>query len=356
MKAKFGAIITDGRGKLGGKVFSKNHYGIYEKIKVTPTNPASPYSALIRANHKSIVLAWELLTDSDRYTWNAGTKNFPQKNTFGDTVYLSGFALFLKLNINRLLLNQSIINTCPAITKNTNISDASCEVREIDNTVMLTFSPPCPADFNYKVYASASLSPGISYSNKRFKLIAKLTSLDLSTFDLSTAYNTRFGNVGSLGKKVFFKIIPTEIATGHECEPFIFSTIILNSLTMLKAEFTYNAANLVNGNVITLIPSPGPGKVITVINGVIQLNVNTTPYTGTGLSVVLKYQGASGTTPFINTTTITRTFSTTVFGATTNNIVGDMSNLPITSTVIGTPSSGDSTIKVTIYYEIANTI
>jgi hypothetical protein len=162
--------------------------------------------------------------------------------------------------------------------------------------------------------------------------------------------------VGSLGKKVFFKIIPTEIATGHECEPFIFSTIILNSLTMLKAEFTYNAANLVNGNVITLIPSPGPGKVITVINGVIQLNVNTTPYTGTGLSVVLKYQGASGTTPFINTTTITRTFSTTVFGATTNNIVGDMSNLPITSTVIGTPSSGDSTIKVTIYYEIANTI
>lgn len=355
MKAKFGAIITDGRGKLGGKVFSKNHYGIYEKIKVTPTNPASPYSALIRANHKSIVLAWELLTDSDRYTWNAGTKNFPQKNTFGDTVYLSGFALFLKLNINRLLLNQSIINTCPTITKNTNISSASCEVRNIDNTVMLTFSPPCTAEFNYKIYASANLSPGISYSNKRFKLIAKLTSLDLSTFDLSTAYNTRFGSVGTTGQKVFFKIVPTEIATGHECEPFIFSTIILNSLDMLKASFDLNVSNLVNGFSAELIPSPGPGKCIVIMAGIEQIKINTTPFTGSGVTVAARYNGASGSNALCTNAFVIKTVNTTTFIATVNQIVGDMSNTSITINVIGTPVPGDSTIHIEFYYIIANT-
>lgn len=38
-KIKFGMMMTDARGKLGGQVFSKNRSGSYVRTKVTPVNP-----------------------------------------------------------------------------------------------------------------------------------------------------------------------------------------------------------------------------------------------------------------------------------------------------------------------------
>ena len=38
-KIKFGMMMTDARGKLGGQVFSKNKGGAYVRTKVTPSNP-----------------------------------------------------------------------------------------------------------------------------------------------------------------------------------------------------------------------------------------------------------------------------------------------------------------------------
>jgi hypothetical protein len=41
MKMKFGAIVTEGRGKIGGHVASKNKSGAYLRTKVTPVNRQS---------------------------------------------------------------------------------------------------------------------------------------------------------------------------------------------------------------------------------------------------------------------------------------------------------------------------
>ena len=39
MKIKFGSEVVDGRGKIGGHVYSKNKGGAYKRTKVTPSNP-----------------------------------------------------------------------------------------------------------------------------------------------------------------------------------------------------------------------------------------------------------------------------------------------------------------------------
>jgi len=48
MKTLFGAIVVDGRGKLGGHVASKNRHGSYLELS-SPSQPASQYSANVRA-------------------------------------------------------------------------------------------------------------------------------------------------------------------------------------------------------------------------------------------------------------------------------------------------------------------
>ncbi len=350
MKAKFGAIVVDGRGKLGGKVFSRNRYGSYEKIKVTPTNPESAYSAQVRANYKTIVQTWSTLTDIQRASFNSGTKQFPQKNTFGDIHFLSGFGLYVSFNINRLLLSQSLLVSCPSPTTSHFIQSANVEAREIDNTVTLNFSPLCPAGYVYKINATTSLSPGINYSNRRFKLLGFINSSDTSPFDLSSLYIARFGNVGNAGQKIFFKISAIEISSGIESQPYIFSTIILNSLDMLKASVTINSSNFINGAIIPLVVNTNPTKLITVISCVQKIKPSDSPFTGTGMTVYLRFTGATGVGPLISNANIIRTTAFSSFVASVNTVAASMAGINLNLEIVGTPSGGNSEIIVDVYY------
>jgi hypothetical protein len=352
MKAKFGAIVTDGRGKLGGSVFSKNRYGLYEKTKVTPLNTPSAYKSIIKNNHKTVVSAWSNLTDAERQSWNSGTYNFPQKNTFSDTCYLSGYALFLKLNLNRLLLSQSLLHNCPTVKGISNIISASFEARYIDNTLILTYSPLCPAGFIYKVHATPPVSAGISYSNRRFKLIGLIQSTDISPLDLSAWYLTRYPEISPVGSKIFLKITPIEIATGIESQPFIIHSLILNSLDMLKSSTTFSASDMVAGTVKELIPAPGPNKIIVIVAAVQKIIIQSTPYRGSGMSLVTRYAGATGLGACVTNATIIRTTDTTTYDLSVVPSSSDMANVALTCTVFGTPTAGDSLIKLDYYYMI----
>jgi photosystem II stability/assembly factor-like uncharacterized protein len=262
MKAKFGAIVTDGRGKLGGSVFSKNRYGLYEKSKVTPINTPSAYKSIIKNNHKTVVSAWSNLTDAERQSWNSGTYNFPQKNTFSDTCYLSGYALFLKLNLNRLILSQSLINVCPVKYLSVNIVSINISIRNDIPFLYISFSPNIPAGFAYKLYATASLSPGINYSNRRFKLIGIIQPTSSSTIDITSIYNSRYGSIGSTGQKIFIKLIPVEIASGIEMQSLSATGFIKNINNFSIGLNWYTVAQLDSGGFIYSLCDVGNGIVL----------------------------------------------------------------------------------------------
>ena len=86
MKAKFGAIVVDGRGKIGGHVATKNKSGSYFRTKVTPVNPQSASQNSVRSRLATRAQAWKGLTAAQRTSWNAAVNDFQRTNIFGDTV------------------------------------------------------------------------------------------------------------------------------------------------------------------------------------------------------------------------------------------------------------------------------
>jgi len=46
MKIKFGSIVVNGSGKLGGHVYSSNRGGNYVRTLATPSNPQTPAQQL----------------------------------------------------------------------------------------------------------------------------------------------------------------------------------------------------------------------------------------------------------------------------------------------------------------------
>src|SRR3972149_5825724 len=83
MKIKFGSILTDGRGKLGGQVYARNRSGAYVRNKVTPNNPQSGFQSTARARLAGFSEGWRGLTQAQRDAWNAAGPDFPKTNQFG---------------------------------------------------------------------------------------------------------------------------------------------------------------------------------------------------------------------------------------------------------------------------------
>ena len=114
MKIKWGALVTDGRGKLGGHVASKNRSGSYLRTKVTPVNPQTTFQTSIRALFGAISGAWSLLTNIQRATWSDAVEDWQKTDVFGDLKNPSGKNLHQRLNLEAQRQGYPVIQTAPA--------------------------------------------------------------------------------------------------------------------------------------------------------------------------------------------------------------------------------------------------
>ena len=113
-KIKFGMMMTDARGKLGGQVFSKNRAGAYVRTKVTPVNPRTAAQQLSRFILGSLSASWSGLTEVQRRSWNAAVDDWQKTDIFGDLRKPTGKNLFTSLNKELLQSSQSQILLPPA--------------------------------------------------------------------------------------------------------------------------------------------------------------------------------------------------------------------------------------------------
>lgn len=201
MKLKFGAIVTDGRGKLGGHVFSKNASGAYMRTKVTPTNPQTASQSGVRALFSSISTAWSGLTLNQIASWNEAVPQWTSTNIFGDLKKPTGKALFQRLNNQAQIANFPPLTSPPAkvALPDAVISAVPIGVAagELDLTGMDT-----AATTAVMVFASAPVSAGTNNVKSKMRLIYTSLGNAYSNTDAFDAYEDKFGAL-ALGQNVF---------------------------------------------------------------------------------------------------------------------------------------------------------
>jgi len=222
---KWGALVVDGRGKIGGHVASKNRGGAYLRQKVTPTNPQTSYQAAVRNRLSGIATGWRGLTAAQRAAWNAAVLAFSKTDVFGDLKTPTGSALYQRLNNNLVTCGQSQISDPPIPQDVFAFTSFSAAVVTGTPAVNLTFTDAIPAGTYVKLFATAPVSPGISFVKSEYRLIDILTNADTSVHDAIAEYVAKFGSVGSTGQKLFFKIVPVNGTSGQEGVPLSTSAI-----------------------------------------------------------------------------------------------------------------------------------
>ena len=227
MKAKFGAIVVDGRGKLGGHVASKNRAGSYFRTKVTPTNPNTAAQVLARSRLATLSVAWAGLTDAQRAAWNNATELWKSTNIFGDLKNPSGFNLYQRLNNSLAQVGVAAQATPPqpaAIGAWTTFSF----IPDNTGTMVLTFAPtPVPAGYAVLIDGTAPCSPGIKNANARFRRITSLAAAVATGVDIQAAYLTKFGSIAPIGDRIFLRAKYINIATGQVGLPVEATAVIV---------------------------------------------------------------------------------------------------------------------------------
>ena len=226
MKMKFGALVTDGRGKIGGHVASKNRYGAYLRTKVTPTNPGSTAQVTVRNRLSALSTAWRALTPAQRAAWNAAVGDYSRTDIFGDIRNPSGFNLHQRLNNNLVNIGKSAITSPPLPEAVDAFATFSVAAAEGAQTVTLTYTPAIAADHSVLVFGTTAISPGVSFVKSEFRQFDVIVTADASPFAISTEYIAKFGVVGAAGMKIFIQMVQVNWATGQAGLPIQASCII----------------------------------------------------------------------------------------------------------------------------------
>lgn len=194
MKIKWGALVVDGRGKLGGHVASQNKGGSYLRTKVTPSNPQTTFQTDVRVLFGSISQAWSGLGASVIAAWNTAVDEWKSTNIFGDLKQPSGKALFQRLN------NQAQVSGYPAVTsppaKLPMVEGVISQfVIDLADSQIYATGAYAGADARIVYFASPKVSEGTSFIKNQMRQIYSSVANAPVLETIFSNYEARFGAV-----------------------------------------------------------------------------------------------------------------------------------------------------------------
>lgn len=216
-------MMTDGRGKLGGQVASKNRSGAYVRTKVTPVNPQSLAQSGVRANFSAVSALWRGLTDANRASWNEAVDNWQRTDIFGDLKTPSGFNLFMRLctPLQNAFGDVIIGSYAPTPVEMPALSVVTADYAVGPNTLTLATDVANDLDLDqyvYNIYATAPQSAGKSYVKNAFRLIGWVEA-DAASRDIADLYTDKFGALPE-DANVRIRVQALSRATGQLGVPF----------------------------------------------------------------------------------------------------------------------------------------
>lgn len=207
MKIKWGAIVVDGRGKLGGHVAAQNRAGSYLRTKVTPSNPQTTFQTSVRNLFGSISSGWSGLSASAILAWNAAVEDWKSTNIFGDLKQPSGKALYQRLNQQAQVAGYPAVTVPPAkvTLPDSNVTAVTFDISSTEINPTGIYSG---TGFTVETFSSGPVSAGTTFVKNLMRLVGNSGALAYSPTGAYTQYVAKFGTPVA-GQKVYmgYKVV-----------------------------------------------------------------------------------------------------------------------------------------------------
>jgi hypothetical protein len=215
MNCKFGAIIVDAKGKIGGHVISHNKYGAFMSTKNMGKSNASESQGKTRSMFSTVLKSYRNLTSQQMIAWNAITPLFARANYFGENKIPAATALYARLNLTLLSIGEDMITDPPAFASPGELATISL-VATSAPALTLTYTEAIPASVKAVVFATPPISKGRMATEMLYKKIGVLKTgvPDQSPKSLATEYASVFGALPAVGLKVHVAVQLVDTSSG----------------------------------------------------------------------------------------------------------------------------------------------
>lgn len=162
-RVKYGAIVTEINGKVGGSVFQRNAYG--HSLKNTPSvRSLNTQSQQIRKiSMQSRSKSWSTFSQSDRDSWVAYAQTFPIPSRLNPDSNLNGYNYYLKYNLLSLMIGEVVPLSDPGVTSASFLINAVNLTRLSDTEMTLSANYDCSTEDHFMI---AMLTTGFNESRK----------------------------------------------------------------------------------------------------------------------------------------------------------------------------------------------
>jgi hypothetical protein len=224
--AKFGSIITDSRGSIGGTTLKWSIAGNLLTRKATPPQRTTPLQSVTRANFEMLSRYWwDQLDATQRTDWRALAAANPLPNRWGDTFPLTGLAFFIRTNQRLLKAGEGMMTDAPADQTVTSLTAATLSITA-PSTASLSFTPtPVPADHLLILRLTAQQSPGKTIPQRGYLYASAYATSSASPLNVYSALSLITGDLHT-GRQVFGKASFLSKDTGAESSPIAFAAIV----------------------------------------------------------------------------------------------------------------------------------
>lgn len=207
-------LLAQASGSLAGATFSRNKGGSYVRSRVIPLNPNTPDQVTQRGHLSALATGWRNLTDEQRATWIRNAPQFPYVDVLGDSRVLSGFQLYLKLNLNLITAGQATIDTCPIPGSFDDNPIVSVVADSSSGSMAITMTTAVSLDYVYIVKATPQVSVGINRPSKSsFRVVT--TQIGSDVIDVTDGYAAKYGTL-VLGQAIFCNVEVMNVNTGQK--------------------------------------------------------------------------------------------------------------------------------------------
>lgn len=112
------AMIGELRGSIGSTCFARNSFSTYARIKAVPTNPNTILQRARRNAFTILTAQWNgTLTSTQRLGWNAFASQVNWQNPLGQSIRITGFNHFLRLNTLKILGGLTVQLAAPVVNQ-----------------------------------------------------------------------------------------------------------------------------------------------------------------------------------------------------------------------------------------------
>lgn len=207
---KYGAIVTEIKGKVGGTIFQAGrgsgvvkNAGIQRRgRRLAARNGYNLIEQKARTTFSVVTKAWQGLTDIQRNSWLSLVPIWTFLNKFGEPYEGTAYQIFCSCNMNALALDQSIIEDAP-------VEDAAVDpvLTFTDYSISGDFesewtNAAASGQLNF-VQLSRPVSPTTPYTKSTILANAVATYGSPTTQSIKAGYDAALGYTPPLGSLIY---------------------------------------------------------------------------------------------------------------------------------------------------------